>query len=236
MKEVTIGLHNKIFEIAPGYRRGVLVVQGIKNEPSSPELQRLLEQAMQKVRQELTIEDPKLEAWREAFTKASIKPNKFRPSVDALVRRVLNGNPLPNISTVVDIGTILSLRHVLPCGAHSLNDVTTELTLRPASGFEQFIPFGSHEAEPIMSNEIVLADGNTVATSKWAWRQAEHTIIRPETTALELNIDALSVIDDQAFQETIDDAQDLFKTLLGKEAAAYVLNKDNPTIIVNVEE
>jgi len=233
-KQITISISEEIFEIVPGYRRVVLVAQGFKNGPSSPELKQLLDQEMENVRQTLTVDDPRLVAWREAFQRAGIKPNKFRPSIDALARRVLNGNTLPSISTAVDIGTILSLRHVLPCGAHSLNDVQSELILRRATGLEQFVPFGTEEREPVTPGEVIFTDGDLVATGKWAWRQAKHTIIQPSTTAFELNIDALNVISDQELERIVANAQELIKRFLGTDSVAHTLATATPLVQVEV--
>jgi DNA/RNA-binding domain of Phe-tRNA-synthetase-like protein len=235
-KQITIAIDKEIFSIAPGYRRVVVVAQGFKNRPSSPELRHMLEQETQGVREHVVIEDSRLVAWREAFHSVGIKPNKFRPSVDALVRRVLNGGALPSISTAVDIGTILSLRHMLPCGAHSLHDVKNELVLRFATGTEQFVPFGTDTVETVTQREVIFTDGDLVATSKWAWRQANHTIMRPSTTTLELNIDALQVINDAALAGVVRDAQELITTFLGAATTAYTLAEAHPSVNISVNE
>ena len=227
--QVSISINPEIFEISPGYRRAVIVAQEIVNEPSNDELKQLLRDEEQNTRQSVTLEDPRLVAWREAFQVAGIKTNKFRPSIDALVRRVLNGGELPSISTLVDIGTILSLRYVLPCGAHSLNDVQHGLELRKATGNETFTPFGSDKPETVTSSEIIFTDGDIVATSKWAWRQANHTIIRPETTAVELNIDALSVISDEKLNEIIINARNMIKDFLNVDSESFILDSTSPT-------
>ena len=229
-KQITISIDPEIFEIVPGYRRAIVIGERVENIPSSNELVKLLRTEEAIVRETLNLEDERLVAWREAFSTAGIKPNKFRPSIDALIRRVLNGNDLPSISTLVDIGTILSLRHVLPCGAHSLNDVQTELVLRPATGIESFTPFGTDLAETIPTGEIIFTDGNLVATSKWAWRQANHTIIKPETTEFELNIDALAVIPSEKLDEIIIDAKQLIQKYLNIDSESHVLDSENSIV------
>lgn len=233
-KTIPITVSREIFELAPDFRRGVISAQGIKNGPSSDALQKLLREEESRVRQSITIEDPRLQAWREAFRTADIKPNKFHPSVDALIRRVLNDGTLPSISTLVDIGTVLSLRHLLPCGAHSLNDVTESLVLRKATGVERFTAFGTDMNESTAPGEFIYVDDNQVATSKWVWRQANHTIIRPETTAFELNVDALAVISDDAFEKAMDDAQGLIASFLNIEPKVFVLSQANPSIEIQL--
>jgi DNA/RNA-binding domain of Phe-tRNA-synthetase-like protein len=234
-RQVPISISKEIFEIFPGYRRAIVVASGIHNGPSSKELQQLLREQEEQTRGSVTIEDERLAAWREAFHAVGIKPNKFRPSVDALTRRVLNGHDLPSISTLVDIGTVLSLRHLLPCGAHSLNDVGEGLALRKASGIETFTPFGAEQNEMITPGEVIFVDGNKVATSKWAWRQAVHTIIRPETTSFELNIDALSVISDENLKVVASDAQALIGQFLDVESLVITLTAESPKQMIAAE-
>jgi DNA/RNA-binding domain of Phe-tRNA-synthetase-like protein len=228
MQEIAISINPEIFGLVPEYRRAIVVGSGIVNAPSSPGLVQALRDQEAVVRQGIGAEDPRLVAWRDAFQAVGIKPNKFRPSIDALSRRVINGGELPSISTLVDIGTILSLRHVLPCGAHSLNDVKSGLELRRADGTEQFTPFGTDAVETIPQGEIIFADGNVVATSKWAWRQASHTIITPDTTAFELNIDALGIISDDDLAAAVADAQAMIRAHLGIETTVLLLDKDTP--------
>jgi len=228
-KQIPISISSEIFEIAPGYRRIVLVGKGIHNVASPDALIARLREQEELTHQNVTLEDSRLEAWRETFHAANIKTNKFRPSIDALTRRVLNGNELPSISTLVDIGTVLSLRHVLPCGAHSLNDVQQGLELRKAQGFEQFKPFGTDKSGTVEAGEIIFVDGNTVATNKWAWRQAVHTIIKNETTDFELNIDALSVITDEQLSVIIDDAKTQIKEFLNVDVEVLRLDMTTPS-------
>jgi DNA/RNA-binding domain of Phe-tRNA-synthetase-like protein len=234
LKQITIGIDKEIFEIAPGYRRAILIGKNIKNEVSNDKLIQTLRNQEAKTRQSVTVDDERLVAWRELFHKLGVKPNKYRPSIDALTRRVLNDNQLPNISTLVDIGTILSLRHTLPCGAHSLNDVNNSLILKSAMGNEKFTAFGSDETETIPAGEIIYTDDDIVATSKWTWRQAKHTIIKPETTAFEFNIDALSVISDSTLNEIIKDAKSLIEQFLHIDCDVLILDAAHPSQVINI--
>ena len=82
--------------------------------------------------------EPRLASWREAFRQLGYKPGDFRPSIEALLRRVLRGQELPSINALVDIGNIVSLRHLLPVGGHAIDVLTRDIALRPASGAEEF--------------------------------------------------------------------------------------------------
>jgi len=104
---------------------------------------------------------------------------------------VLRGQELPSINALVDIGNIVSLRRLLPVGGHAIDVLTRDIALRPASGSEDFIPFGSGELEHPVPGEFIFVEGDQVLTRRWIWRQANHTLTLPETTAIEFNIDGL---------------------------------------------
>lgn len=98
---------------------------------------------------------------------------------------------MPSINALVDIGNILSLRYLLPIGAHAIDVVSHDITLCIATGEEEFVPFGSEQVEHPVPGEIIFAEGNTVLTRRWSWRQAIHTMTLPTTTAIEFNVDGL---------------------------------------------
>ena len=132
-----------------------------------------------------------MNAWREAYRKFGAKPSEFRSSIEAMARRALRNDPLPSINTLVDIGNALSLRHLIPTGGHAIDRLHGDIALRLASGTEEFVPFGGTELEHPLPGEVIFAEGNTVLTRRWTWRQANHTLTLPETSAIEFNIDGL---------------------------------------------
>jgi len=193
--EITYRIEAEIFAMFPGYVRGVVVACGVENGPSPEDLVAMLREAEASARASLDLdtlaEHPRMAAWREAYRRFGAKPAKFRPSMEAMARRVLREQELPSISRLVDIGNIVSLRHLMPVGGHAIDVVTSDISLRTASGTETFVPFGSDQAEQPLEGEVIFTEGDTVLTRRWTWRQANHTLVAAETTALEFNIDGL---------------------------------------------
>ena len=185
----------EVFGRFPLYRRGVVVAHGVGNGPSSPALVAQLREAEESVRRRLDLEtivmEPRIASWRAAFKEQGIKPNEFRCSVEAMARRALRGQPLPTINALVDIGNILSLKHLVPMGGHSIDHALHGYRLRPASGRETFVPFGTDQMERPEPGEIIFAEGDEVLTRRWSWRQANVSMTLPETTAIEYNVDGL---------------------------------------------
>ncbi len=185
MKALTYSISDKIFRRFPGYVRGVVVAQGVRNHPSPEALVQMLREVEESTRNNLKIEQvaetPRIKAWREAYRSFGAKPSEFRSSIEALVRRVLRHEPLPSINALVDIGNIVSLRHLVPAGGHAIDVLTGDIVLRPATGREEFTPFGSDKMEHPLPGEVIFAEGDTVLTRRWTWRQANHTLTQLET-------------------------------------------------------
>ncbi|MHC1784371.1 MAG: B3/4 domain-containing protein [Anaerolineaceae bacterium] len=194
-KQLTYSIDEEVFRKFPGFVRGVVLAYDVKNGSSPDELIQELRAEEDALRSKITIETivehPSIKAWREAFRSLGMKPSEFRPSIEALVRRVLHGDPLPSINTLVDIGNLISLRYLVPAGAHAIDCLTQNIALRPAIGAEVFTALGSDIVEYPNPGEIIFVEGDVVLTRRWVWRQSLHTLTLPETRAIEFNIDAL---------------------------------------------
>ena len=55
---------------------------------------------------------------RSMFHRLGVDPTKTRPSSEALLRRVLQAKPLPEIDPVVDVCNLASLEHQFPLGLY----------------------------------------------------------------------------------------------------------------------
>ena len=223
-----------IFTKFPGYCRGVVIARELTNGKSDEELVSALREAENSLGERLSTETltshPQIESWREAYRSAGIKPSEFRPSVEALARRVLKRDPLPLISTLVDLGTLMSIQYLLPIGAHALDFVTQDIALRLATGEEVFEPFGSDILEHPNPGEIVFVEGNTVLTRRWTWRQAKHTLVVPETKYVEVNVDGLPPVAQPEVDEICQQVARQVQKYCGGTARYEILSEENPRI------
>jgi DNA/RNA-binding domain of Phe-tRNA-synthetase-like protein len=234
MENLNYSVADEVFVEFPEYRRGVVLAHDVRNGDSPPELVRLLREEEAKARGRLSVEtltaEPRLASWREAFRQLGYKPGDFRPSIEALLRRVLRGQELPAINALVDIGNIVSLRHVLPVGGHAIDVLTQDIALRPATGSEQFVAFGSENVEHPAAGEFIFTEGEKVLTRRWIWRQANHTLTLPGTTAIEFNLDALPPVTEADVQEAGKDVMDLVGRFCGGNSRLVILDPGNPRL------
>jgi len=232
MKDLTYTIADEVFARFPEYRRGVVLAYEVKNGDSSPKLVELLRReeslARERLNAETLIAEPRLASWREAFRQLGFKPGDNRPSIEALLRRVLRGQELPSINALVDIGNIVSLRHILPVGGHAIDVLEHDVALRPASGAEQFTAFGSDQAEHPLAGEFIFTEGNAVLTRRWIWRQANHTLTLPQTTAIEFNLDALPPLTAAELEAAAGDVMELVGRFCGGRIRFEIIDRQNP--------
>ncbi|WP_406312197.1 phenylalanine--tRNA ligase beta subunit-related protein [Streptosporangium sp. NBC_01639] len=163
--------------LRPDFAVLVMGVYGLRNGPTDDRSRAWLAGA---AKEAVSAEDPKVEAWREAYRAFGAKPQRTRPSVDALVRRM----PLPEINLVVDAYNSVSVRHGLPIGGEDLAHYEGTARLVRAAGDEPFeiIERGEPAVDHPEIGEVVWRDDRGATCRRWNWRQCVRTRITEETT------------------------------------------------------
>lgn len=239
MQNLSYTITDDVFARFPGYVRGVVLAYGVTNGPSPAELVALLRAAEDDVRRTVdaaTIaEHPRIRAWREAFRATGAKPSEFRPSIEALARRATRGDLLPTINALVEIGNVVSLRHLLPAGAHAIDALTEDLWLRPATGSDGFTALDGEAVEHPIPGEIIFAQGEQVLTRRWVWRQGIATRVQPGTTAVEVNVDGLPPVTVAEVEETCREIAALIERFCGGRTRWEILSAQQPSMSLSEE-
>lgn len=135
---------------------------------------------------------PSVAVWRDAFTTLGLNPNKFASSVEALHTRAVKTGQLPRINNIVDLGNAVSLKYILPVGAHDIGRMTGDIHLRLSRAGDIFTPFGGDAVEEVPPGEIIYADAAEVRTRRWVWRQGEKAKIGETSCDIFFPIDGFS--------------------------------------------
>lgn len=239
MSELHYSIADEIFARFPGYARGVVLAFDVLNGESPGEVVALVREAEESVRRELKLETiaghPRIKSWREAFRSFGAKPSDFRSSIEAMARRALRNDPLPSINALVDIGNAMSLRYLVPTGGHAIDVLTQDISLRLATGDETFTPLGSDQAEPPQPGEIIFAEGTTVLTRRWTWRQSNHTLTLPATKAVEYNVDGLPPVPVSEVDEICRRLGGLIREFCGGRTRYEILTREHPRMKLTEE-
>ncbi|MFI6449923.1 B3/4 domain-containing protein [Streptosporangium amethystogenes] len=163
--------------LRPDFAVLVMGVYGLRNGPTDDRSRAWLAEAAEKA---VAADDAKVEAWRETYRAFGAKPQRTRPSVDALVRRM----PPPEINRVVDAYNAISIRHGLPIGGEDLTRYEGTARLVRATGDEPFevVERGEPAIDHPEIGEVVWRDDRGVTCRRWNWRQCVRTRITEETT------------------------------------------------------
>jgi len=217
----------EIFRLYPGYRRGLVLGQQLRNGAASAGLTEQLrtqEVALRERVQGNPAEYPRIAAWREAYRRFGARPSDFRSSIEALARRVLRGDALPSINSLVDIGNLISLRYLVPVGVHPVPAGEGALCLRLSEPSDSFLPPDGAAAEVPEKGEVVFVQQSTVLTRRWTWRQSALTLTLPDTTAIFFNIDALQGVPDEELDAASRDIGQLVREHCGGTVHNTVLS------------
>ena len=170
----------------PGYVALVLVASGLANGPTDAGSDARLAAAEEHLRAsglERATDHPHIAAWRAAFSAFGAKPSRYPSSAEALITRVLKGQPLPRVNVLVDLYNAVSVRHAVPLGGEDADLLEGPLHLTIAAGGELFDPRGDGtEVEPVAPGEVVWRDDRGVTCRRWNWRQGRRTQLTGDTT------------------------------------------------------
>lgn len=224
----------EIFEVFPAACFGVVVAEGVNNQGESAEITSLVRAQALTLAQELggtdVREHPHVAVWREAFRKLGLNPNKYPSSIEALAKRTAKKPELPVINKVVDVVNALSLKYILPMGAHDLDILPGDIEIRLARAGDIFIPFGATEPEPVDEGEVVYATGNQIRTRKWVWRQGEKAKVVPESRTLFFPIDAFYGVTDKAARAARAELAALLEQHCGARTREFWVDNDTPSV------
>jgi DNA/RNA-binding domain of Phe-tRNA-synthetase-like protein len=110
---IKINVSEEIKKLWPGFQ-GIAVFAQIKNTPHNEELWKEIDCFSIEYKTGHQIEDikknPAIAATREAYKKFGKDPNRYRPSSEALCRRILRDLPLYQIDTLVDLINLVSIK------------------------------------------------------------------------------------------------------------------------------
>lgn len=233
-RPMRFGIAPEVLQGFPDYCVGVVVATGVANARTSPEAEARLAQAAEKARQalgrSLLKQNPRLKIWLEAFRRAGISPEEFPPSVEALARRVVEGEGAPRISPAVDLANAASLDHLVPVGAHDLDRLRGDLWVRYSQPGDTFTPLGQTESESVPPGEIVYADDQAVRTRRWVWRLGQKAKITPASQNIFFPIDGFLGTTDGAVRQALTELADALAAILGAAVQTFFVDKTNPVI------
>ncbi|GAA1763166.1 phenylalanine--tRNA ligase beta subunit-related protein [Nonomuraea bangladeshensis] len=210
-----IWVDDAVHELRPDFAVLVMTAHGLANGPTDDRSRAWLAAAA-----EAEAQPAKIDAWKDAYRAFGAKPQRTRPSVDALTRRM----PLPEINRAVDAYNAISVKHALPIGGEDLDRYSGPARLVRAAGDEP-----SEEAlgtpEP---GEVIWRDDLGVTCRRWNWRQVARTRLTEETVNAIFLLERLEPMTLEELKEAGEELADLLAELSpGVRIATRLLSARN---------
>ena len=140
-----IAIEPVILEAAPDYT-GIALICNLNNTNSDENLWLELDAVIDAFRQCYVVEDvnklPGIYEMRQLYKKLGKDPNRYRPSAEALCRRVLKDKNLYRINTLVDAINLISIHTGFSIGGFDCDQIVGDLQLGVGRSGERFNAIG----------------------------------------------------------------------------------------------
>src|SRR3954447_14831779 len=198
-----------VFALRPDYRPLLVPADGLVGGQSDGTSEPILADAEATARAQLGGQPPEQlphpAAWREAYRAFGAKPQRTRPSVEALLRR-LDPDGLPRIDRITDVYNAVSIAHLLPIGGEARAAYVGPPRLVRATGTEPFdtTAGGQPVVEHPEAGGVVWRDGTGVTCRRWNWRQCTRTRLTTATRSAVFILDVLDPLTDDGAHAAAD--------------------------------
>lgn len=222
---------SEVFEKLDNVCFGVIVAKGIDNSLVKNDIVEKLDQSIKDC--EDKFKDTKVKelegilCYRDAFKELGINPNKFMSSIEAMLTRTSKGKGLPNISPIVDLGNAVSLKYMVPLGAHDIDTLDGDIEVRFSKEGDSFIPLGTEETEILEDGELIYSAGDNVRTRRWIWRQSEQGKITNESKNIFFPIDGFTNKNYDSVMSARDELASLLKEVFSCDVKVGFIDKNN---------
>jgi len=226
-------INHKIFERFPGLTISIVVCKNINNSGASEEIQKNIRSEESIIREKFTSEtlslNPKIDAWRKAYSAFGAKPKENKSSVENLYRMVLKGIDLRHINKLVDIYNFISLKHMLPAGGEDIDKIQGDVGLTFAEADEPAVLLlGDKEPRPPHAGEVIYKDSVSAICRRWNWREADRTKFTEETKNCFLVIEGLPPVAKEEIETASKELSGLVQEHCGGEVSYIILDIEQP--------
>lgn len=199
----------------PQLAAGVVYVDGVNaGADVDARVQRYMDIARERLRDEPESALPEIQAWRRAFSRMGLKPTQYRCAAEALLRRFRKEDELPRLHPLVDLCNAVSLAFAVPVAAIDVDHIVGGIEVRRAVGDERYQTFGGEIEHPTPSEVIFADDAGQAHARRWTNRQSGLSAVSDATATV--------LIVSEAMHETAtDDVARLIETLAAEMGAVW---------------
>lgn len=162
-----------------------IVIRGVDNKTPSGDFGHYRDEKVQELAERYkdfdVHQDPILEGFNILHDKTGVKRRKNIPAPENLIKLLRKHGGMNPINKAVDIYNIVSMDTKLALGAHDIDKVDGNVTLRFTNGTERFQPLGADSPTPIAPHEYGYIDDSNEVLCRLEIRQVLKTLVTEDT-------------------------------------------------------
>lgn len=138
----------ELLEKIPSIRLGCIQCQ-VEVLTSDDKIKELSNEIITQIKSELAVETisqkPTIKSTKEAYRKLGKDPSRYRPSAEALTRRIVKGKDLFNVNNVVDLLNLVSLESGFSIGGYDADKIVGQIEFGIGKSNEPYQAIGRGE-------------------------------------------------------------------------------------------
>lgn len=210
----------KVLEL--GVKIKAVKITGLDNEKVSEEYltwrKNKVQELITKYKDYDIKNDKVIEGFYELHQEVGVPRRKNLPASENLIKLLTKRDELVSINKAVDIYNILSIESKLCLGAHDIDKVSGNVSLKITDGTEKFLPLGSEELKPINPGEYSFVDDDNDVICWLDIRQVDKTKVTEESKNVLYLIIGNKETTDQDLEKVTNDLIDLTTKFAGGTA------------------
>lgn len=179
---LNIHINKELFNILPQVKIGINHYTKITVSESPQMLKGRLQLFQEQLHFELDTkpltEFTNIQEWRAAWKALGADPNRYRPSVESLFRRIKKQAFLQSVHTALDLNTFFSLQYEIPIGIYDMRKIVGDIQL--TQGGEDDSYDGLNGRSNSLNNLLLLKDDYSPFGSPFV--DSVRTAVTAETT------------------------------------------------------
>jgi DNA/RNA-binding domain of Phe-tRNA-synthetase-like protein len=225
-----IRIDSSILSKLPQFKVGVIFYEDITIS-SSPQMIKgrlqLYQESISLDLETLPLVDYKgVSEWRKVFKQLGMDPSKYRPSHEAMLRRIAKRDFVNTIHSAADINNFFSIQYGIPIGIYDLHKVSGDIVIKIG---------GVDETYDALNNRVIDAFSKIVSTDDHGpfgspFVDSKRTSVTEETTsAVQIVYLKPSMTSEGEINELLNAMSKMFTQVNGGTAVSTILNNLDST-------
>jgi len=198
-----------------GLKFGILLVNNLKVRKNDAHFDDAFNDLRLYLQEKFNVKRPAEDAVvshvRRMYRRTGWEPTRYRPSSEALIRRILKGNTLYRINNLVDFGNLTSARFHLPMGLYDAQKITGNIMMDVGQDNESYRGISNPEIHA--QGKLILRDDNGIFGNPTA--DSLRTSITEKTSIALAVFFCPPEIEDDYLKATLDYLSNYYKTFSG---------------------